>query len=173
MDTYFVESAIKNISFEKYECAICDLRKAIQFNPYNETSYILKIQVSLHLGDLDGLEEGINDLKLTYPNNKTIKSAEQDIITIKTFIKQANKFAIKKKYDEAVKQINSALQIATSCKYLSSLKNQYMIDEKDQNEVIITSLALNKKRIFKTKKKYYRKHVLFTNPLVGLTVKLI
>lgn len=135
MEKHFVEKALNNISLEKYDEALCDLRKAINFNSYNEIANVLKVSVCLHLGDLDGLAEGINELKLNFPKNENIKIAKENIIRLEILEKNAKKFSIQKKYDESVKQINLALQIATSSKYLSSLKNQYMIDEKDQIEV--------------------------------------
>lgn len=135
MEKYFVEEALNKISSENYDEALCDLRKAIKFNAYNEIAYVLKIRACLHLGDLDGLAEGIKELKLNFPKNNYIKASKIDKIKLETLVKNAKKFSIQKKYDESVKQIDLALQIATSSKYLSSLKNQYMIEEKDQVEV--------------------------------------
>lgn len=135
MEKYFVEEALNKISSENYDEALCDLRKAIKFNAYNEIAYVLKIRACLHLGDLDGLAEGINELKLNFPKNNYIKASKKDKIKLENLVKNAKKFSIQKKYDESVKQIDLALQIATSSKYLSSLKNQYMIEEKDQVEV--------------------------------------
>lgn len=135
MEKHFVEQALNKISSEKYDDALCDLRKVIKFNSYIEIAYVLKISACLHLGDLDGLKEGINELKLYFPRNENIKTAKEDIKRLETLIRKAKKFSIQKKYDESVKQINLALQIATASKYLNSLKNQYMIDEKDQIEV--------------------------------------
>lgn len=135
MEKHFIENALKNISLQRYDKALSDLRKSIRFNEYSETSYVLKIQVCLNLGDFDGIEEGVNELKCFFPNNEIIKTVKKDINKYETFVKQAFKFSIQKKYNEAIKQINSALQLSTHSLHLSYLKNQYMIDEMEQIKV--------------------------------------
>lgn len=109
--------------------------QAIDLDKMNVKAHEQIITSSLHLGDLYELEEGINKLRSINPNNDILSIVENKWIKVKALKNEARVLFKQMHMKEAIGKINSALMIATASEHFSSLKVDYMIEEKKHHNV--------------------------------------
>lgn len=135
MEQHHTDRAASYIKSEDYEAALLHSRKAIKLDKLNERAHEQIITASLYMGDLYELEEGINKLQSINPTNEILGKVKKKCTALKVLTNEAKISFKEKQIKDAIEKINKVLGIATASEHFSSLKVEYMIAEKKQNEV--------------------------------------